>query len=372
MVSGEASAPVTIAAEALRGLIVAIFNAAGCADDEAARIAHYLVKANLSGHDSHGVVRVARYVRMLREGEVFAGRTIAVLAETVATASIDGRRGFGQTIAPQAVRLGIDKARETGAAVIALRRSGHLGCIGDWAEMAAEAGLTSVHFVNVSGSVLVAPFGSAEKRISTNPVAIGVPRPGDAPLVLDFATSLVAEGKVLVAHDGGPALPEGALIDDAGRPSTDPTLFYAGRDATGVPTPAGGRAALRPMGGHKGSGLALMCELLAGALTGSGAAGTPPAESGIHNGMLSIYIDGGALAGGRDGFTGEIARLVDYVKASRPIAPEGEVLMPGEPERRRRAERAAAGIPLPARTWETLADTARALGAEAAIPDPSA
>ncbi|MFQ5959356.1 MAG: Ldh family oxidoreductase, partial [Alphaproteobacteria bacterium] len=187
----------------LERLSAAIFAAAGCSAEEGARIAAYLVKANLAGHDSHGVIRVPRYVKMMRDEEVFPDRRITIVTENDVMAVVDGNFGFGQTVGPQAVELGIAKAAKHGVAVIALRRAGHLGCIGDWAEIAADAGLVSLHLVNVSGSLLVAPFGAVERRLATNPVAIGVPRPGAPHLILDFATSVVAEGKVLVALGGG-------------------------------------------------------------------------------------------------------------------------------------------------------------------------
>jgi uncharacterized oxidoreductase len=225
---------VLIQAEPLRRLVRATFSAAGCSEQEAARIAEYLVKANLAGHDSHGVIRVPRYLNLLRQGAVVADQEIAVLAENPVLAVVDGRFGFGQTVGPQAVQLGIDKAAKTGVAVIALRNSGHLGCIGDWAEMAAAAGQISVHFVNAAGSLLVAPFGGVDRRMSTNPFAVGVPMPDGPPLNLDFATSVVAEGKVLVAHSGGKPLPAGSLIEHDGRLTSDPRVLYGDVDPTGT------------------------------------------------------------------------------------------------------------------------------------------
>ncbi len=349
----------------LERLTAAIFAAAGCSADEGARIAGRLVKANLAGHDSHGVIRVPRYVKMMRDDEVFADRQITTVTENDVMAVVDGNYGFGQTVGPQAVALGIAKAARHGVAVIALRRAGHLGCIGDWAEMAAAAGQVSVHFVNAPGSLLVAPFGGVERRLATNPVAIGVPRPGEAPLILDFATSVVAEGKALVALAGGAPLPEGSLIDDDGTLTTDPRIFY-GSTAPGQPPSARrGRGALRAMGEHKGSGLSLMCELLAGALTGTGCA--DPDRGRFANGMLSIYMDV-AHFDADDGFAAEVRRYVAYFKSARPAEANGEVLTPGEPERRRREKRLTHGIPLTDDTWDALAATAREVGvAEAEI-----
>jgi LDH2 family malate/lactate/ureidoglycolate dehydrogenase len=202
---------VTIKAKELESFVADIFATAGCSKEEGGRIGRYLVSANLSGHDSHGVVRVPRYASQKKSGTVIADVTVDVLVDTPVIAVVDGKYGFGQTVTPQAVQIGIDKCLKNGLSAVTLRNAGHVGRVGDWAEMAAEAGLVSVHFVNASGSVLVAPYGGVERRFSTAPYCVGVPRPGEDPLVLDFATSIVAEGKVLVTSQGGKKLPEGAL-----------------------------------------------------------------------------------------------------------------------------------------------------------------
>lgn len=217
---------VVIPVEPLERLVEDIFQAEGCSCGEAGRIAKNLVGANLTGHDSHGVLRVPRYVWMLRQGLLKSDQTLRVLTETPAFVLADGLHGFGQTAAPQSVTLGVRKAREHGAAVIAVRNAGHIGRVGDWAEMAAVAGVISVHFVNVAGSQLVAPFGGVDRRISTAPFTAGFPVPGEEPFILDFATSMVAEGKVMVAASGGPPLPAGVLIDADGSLSADPHTLY--------------------------------------------------------------------------------------------------------------------------------------------------
>ena len=348
-----------IQAEPLSRLVGEIFQAKGCSPQESARIGRYLVRANLTGHDSHGVIRVPRYCRWMEQGGLKPDRQLDIVTETPVMAVVDGNLGFGQTIGPLAVQLGIDKARQAGVSIIALRRSGHLGRIGDWAEMAAAAGQVSIHLVNVSGSILVAPFGGAERRMATNPVAIGVPLPDEPPLILDFATSLVAEGKVMVALNGGKPLPEGSLVDRDGSLAADPALFYGQDRATGVPDPRRGSAAIRAMGEHKGSGLSFMIELLAGALTGSGCCG--PGERPLTNGMLSIYMDL-EFFDSDDHFATEVRQYVDFFKSAKPAAPDGEVLVPGEPERRARETRLAEGIPLPEEAWEAIRRAAEAAG----------
>lgn len=361
--------PVLIDAKRLERLVADIFARAGCSAAEAERIGRYLVSANLVGHDSHGVVRVPRYVQQLRTGAVVADRTVKVVKDSPVMAVLDGQYGFGQTVAPQAVRIGIEKAAASGLSIVSLRHAGHVGRVGDWAEMAAEAGQVSVHFVNAAGSVLVAPFGGVDKRFSTAPFCVGVPRKGDTPLILDFATSVVAEGKVLVAAKGGKPVPPGALIEPDGRLTNDPATLYGDAGPDAPPDKRENRGAIRAMGEHKGSGLALMCELLGGAFTGNGTAGPSPRQ--FSNGMLSIYMTVEFFD--TDGFFGEEMRTyLEFVQGARPAEPGGEVLLPGETEDRYRRTRLADGVPLPDDAWRGIAATARELGVPQADIDGAA
>jgi len=350
---------VTIKAKALEAFVADIFASAGCSKDEGGRIGRYLVSANLSGHDSHGVVRVPRYAAQKKNGTVLADVTVDVLVDTPVIAVVDGKYGFGQTVTPQAVQIGIGKCRRNGLSAVTLRNAGHVGRVGDWAEMAAEAGLVSIHFVNASGSVLVAPYGGVQRRFSTAPYCVGVPRPGHDPLVLDFATSVVAEGKVLVASQGGKKVPDGALVGPDGKPSSDPHLLYGDYTPTGPRDHSKGTGAIQAFGDHKGSGLAFMCEILGGALSGTGT--TDPKRGRFANGMLSFYVDP-QVFDPVGFFSKDIAKYVDFVKSAQPAAPGGEVLLPGEPEVRMRTRRLAEGVPLPDDTWAAIVETARSVG----------
>jgi len=349
---------VTIKAAALEGFVGDIFAAAGCSPAESERVGRYLVSANLTGHDSHGVVRVPRYVQMKANGAIHADITVERLVDTPVLAVVDGKFGFGQTVAPQAVAIGIEKCKAMGLSAVALRNAGHIGRVGDWAEMAAEAGLVSVHFANAAGSVLVAPHGGVERRFSTAPYCVGVPLPGRGPLVLDFATSIVAEGKVLVASQGGKAIPEDALIGPDGEPGNDPHLLYGDYTPTGPRNHAQGQGAIRAFGEHKGAGLAFMCEVLGGALSGTGATahGRP-----FANGMFSFYVDP-AVVDPTGFFPGDVSRYMAFVKGAKTAKPGDEILLPGEPEERMRAKRRAEGVPLPDDTWGSIVACARAVG----------
>ena len=355
---------VTIQVNNLIEFVAEVFSHSESSPEEARRIATYLTTANLTGHDSHGVIRVPVYVRWKKMGSVVPDQTIELVVDTPSLAVVDGRFGYGQTVTPQAVKIGIEKCKKAGLSAVALRNAGHIGRVGDWAEMAAAEGLVSVHFVNAAGSLLVAPYGGVQKRLSTAPYCVGIPRQGRDPIVLDFATSVVAEGKVLVASRGGKKLPTGALVDADGTLSEDPAVLYGPYTPDGPRDHTNGSGAIRAFGEHKGSGLAFICELLGGALTGTGA------TSGgrrFANGMLAFYIDPKVIDT-TGYFDGEISRYADFIRETKPIAGVDSVLIPGDPERKMRADRTKNGVPLPDDTWAAIVNTAREVGvSEASI-----
>jgi uncharacterized oxidoreductase len=341
------------AADALRRVVAAICAAAGSEDDEAAAIARRLVDANLAGHDSHGVIRLPRYIRDLANGGVIANRHASVVLDTGALIVIDGNNGFGQVIGAEAMTIGIAAARRNGACVLVLRHSAHLGRIADWAEMAADAGLAAFHFVNVTGTGTncVAPFGGTDGRLATNPIAAAIPRPEGGHITLDMATSVVAEGKIAVAANRGIDTPEGWLIDGRGKPTRNP------RDLYGDP-----RGAIMPFGAHKGYGLSLFVDLLAGALTGAGGiTHRHEVPARVENNMIAMIVDPDAI-GGRAAFDAEVASIIGYVTASAPANPDEAVLAPGDVERATRAERLANGIPIEAETWSQIVEAGASLG----------
>src|SRR3979411_1538535 len=349
---------VTIKVQSLINFVAEVFAYSESSPEEARRIATYLTTANLTGHDSHGVIRVPVYIRWRQTGSVAPHQPAEIVVDTPSLAVIDGKYGYGQTVTPQAVRIGIEKCKKAGLAAVALRNAGHIGRVGDWAEMAAAEGLVSIHFVNAAGSLLVAPFGGVQKRLSTAPYCVGIPRKGQDPIVLDFATSIVAEGKVLVASRGGKKLPKGALVDHDGSLSEDPAVLYGPHAKDGPRDHTKGTGAIRAFGEHKGSGLAFICELLGGALTGTGA--TAP-DRRFANGMLVFYVDP-KVVDTSSVFDGEISRYVDFIRATKPVSGGDAVLIPGDPERKTRADRTRNGVPLPDDTWAAIVNTAREVG----------
>ncbi|MGH8669883.1 MAG: malate/lactate/ureidoglycolate dehydrogenase [Burkholderiales bacterium] len=334
--------------DSLTRAIEAIVAAGGSDAREARLVAENLVMANLLGHDSHGVGMIPRYVAALLEGGLSANQHPRIRLDTGALLALDGCQGYGQVIGLEAMELAIERARRHGSCVMTLANSHHLGRIGHWAEMAVAQDLVSIHFVNVISHARVAAHGGADARFGTNPMCVGIPLPGEAPFLLDMATSAVAQGKMRVAHNKREKVAPGMLIDDRGNPANDPR--YA------VVPPLG---AILPFGGHKGYGVALACELLGGALSGGGTWHyDESSKQRVLNGMLAIVIDPAGLDEGAQ-FAGESRRFLDWLRKS-PVAPGfDKVRIAGEPERETRARREQEGIPVDATTWAEI----RAAGA---------
>ncbi len=338
----------------LRRLTSDLLRATGSHAGEAEVVADHLVGANLAGHDSHGVGMIPHYVRNLKAGTLIPNQRPEIVSESATFSVWDGRNGYGQVIARDAMRWAVGAARRHGVAVHGLRSSHHIGRVGTYGEIAATEGLVSVHFVNVnSGAPRVAPFLGREGRLGTNPVCIAVPGTAKTPpVILDMATSRVALGKVRVAYNEGKPMISGALIAADGAPTTDPAVIYE--------PPVG---AVLPFGEHKGYGLALIAELLAGAVVGAGT--MQPENSrdrGILNSMLMVVIDPERLAD-RAFLEREVDAMVAYMKATQPADPDFPVLVPGEPERIARAKRSVEGIEIDATTWRDIGEAARSVGA---------
>ena len=343
-------------------LITDIFKAKSCNNYEAKTIAERLCGSNLKGHDSHGIVRVPRYVLWMEWGWVFPNIKPELIVDSGALALIDAKQGFGQVAGEFAVDEGIKRAKLHGVSVVGLKNSGHLGRIGDWSERAADAGLVSLHFVNVRGSLLVAPFGGSDRRGSTSPLSIGVPSKDTDHIILDMATSTVAEGKVMVAQKGGKPLPAGALIDSNGNLTINPEVMYGKINENEVPNSENGTGAITAFGLHKGSGINFMMEILGGALTGSGvSAGIEDKEKRkFANGMLSLYVKVDNMVN-FDYFLNEVRSYADFVRSSPPANKNEKVLIPGDKEIITYKDRLANGLPVAPIVWQNIKQTAKDL-----------
>jgi uncharacterized oxidoreductase len=333
----------------LTDIVHRVFAAAGSGEEEAAIVAGHLVEANLRGHDSHGIGLVANYLRNLGNGNAAVNQKGHVVSDTGSMIVYDGARGWGQIVAREATLLGIARAKETGVAVVALRNAHHIGRVGTYGEMCAGAGLVSISFVNITDQrPAVAPWRGSDARFGTNPVTVAIPGPTpDRPIIADMATSRIAMGKVRVARNKGEEIADGTLLDAEGKPTTDPNVMYKRP-----------RGALLTFAEHKGYALAFICEILAGAVTGSGTMRPERQAESVTNGMLLVVIDPARLA--EPGWINdEIRAMTEYVTASPPRNPAEPVLIPGDPERLTRAKRIAEGVPIDDETWREFAVAAR-------------
>lgn len=327
----------TFTAAALMSVAQTILEALGTPPDTAQVVADALVQANLVGHDSHGVIRLDQYATFVRKGHVRPQARPVISAQRQSSAQIDAAHGWGQPAARLATQTAIDLARESGVGAVTIIHSGHVGRLGEYVESIAYAGLIGMALCNAGPAV--APFGGYKPLLGTNPIAWGVPRSGQqAPLIVDFATAGVAEGKLRVSRAKGERVASGLIVDNAGRATQDPEDFYTG-------------GALLPFGGHKGFGISVMIELLGGVLSGNGTS-TMSGESG-SNGTLIMAFDIPSFVP-REQFLEQTDELCRQIKASPPAEGFTELMLPGEPELRERSSRQEQGITVPEQTWREI------------------
>ncbi len=321
----------------LRKFTIEVLTAMGTPLAHAEVVCENLVGANLVGHDSHGVLRLTTYAGWVDDGHIVPGLDPEVTSEFGATARVDGRWCWGAVGAKLATEKAIELARQYGVAAVTLDHCAHIGRLGSYTEMMAEAGMAGIATTNHMAAV--APFGGKDRVLGTNPWALATPRGEDEhPIVVDFATSGVAEGKLRVARAKGETVATGLIVDSAGNPSQIPADFYNG-------------GALLPFGGHKGYGLSLMADLLGGLLSGAGSGSTT--DFAGANGTLFLAIDIQRFMS-LDSFRAQAEGVVQRIHASSPAAGFSSVLLPGEPEDAMRARRRVEGIPIPESTWEEL------------------
>jgi uncharacterized oxidoreductase len=341
-----------IPADKLSEFSVALLQAGGVSPTEAKLVGESLVAANLRGHDSHGVMRIAQYLNSVTTGEVKPGAELTIIKESPTLVQADGNWGFGQTQTTRLTELLIAKARENGMAIGTLVHSSHIGRLGEYCEQAAAAGLVSMMMVNTHGvAARVAPPGGTAPRLGTNPIAFGVPHP-DGTLILDFGTSITAEGKVRVKRIAGEKCPDGWLLDNQGNPTNDPQALYGSPPGT-----------IRPFGGdqpHKGFALGLMVEIFSGALSGGPCIREKPITQ-LGNCVFEMLIDPQHV-GGAQHFACEVENLAKYIRDCPRAAGVDEILLPGDPERKTLAKRQAEGVPIDEGNWKQLTELAAKLG----------
>ncbi|HEX2036171.1 MAG TPA: Ldh family oxidoreductase [Chloroflexota bacterium] len=327
--------------EQLRDVATAIFLAAGADEEITSTVVEHLIDANLTGHDSHGVIRIPSYVRAIKEGQIVPTARPEVVRETAAMTLIDARHGFGHVSALFATDAVVAKARQHGVAIAGTFHGNHIGRLGYYPTRAASQGVALLVAYGALGRS-GAPYGGRSGALGTNPISFGFPAPDDEPFLLDFATTAIAGGKVMVARAKHEPLPPNTMVDKDGRPTTDPNALSQG-------------GALLPFGGHKGYALSLMTVLLSSVLVRAddGEAGRGGSK------VFFCAIDSGVFGPGAPGAAAEV---FERVRAVPPAEGFERVLIPGEPERRSAARRRTEGIPVAEDTWQSLTATAAELG----------
>ena len=324
-----------------------IFLAAGASPEEAKTVSEFLVKANLVGHDSHGIIRVIQYVKAIEDGVIKPGAKIEVIKETDSLAIINGNWGFGQVVAKKAMEKAIEKAGKNDVSIVCVFNCNHVGRLADYTLMASEKNMIGLAMVNSIKSV--APFGGKERILSTGPISFAFPTNMEFPFVIDIATSVVAEGKLRFMLHKGEKIPLGWIINKDGNPSNDPRDFYEG----GALLPLGGDIA-----GHKGFGLGLAVDILCGILAGSGCAYM---ETKKGNGVFFEVINIDKFVPVEE-FKEKVTELLKVIKSSKPRPGFREVIIPGEPEYLTEKIRLREGIQVPERTWREIKNIAKRLG----------
>ena len=336
-------------ADSLRTLTQDIFAAAGTPQAEAAIVAEQLVASNLYGLDSHGVVRIPLYVKWIQQGTIKPGAPVTIIHTEGGTAVVDGGSNFGQVGGLRAIEVAIKLAREYHVSCVATRNCRHVGRLGYFTQMAAQAGFFALATVNSAGAGhSVVPFGGLAGRIAPNPISYAVPGP-ESPVVADMAMSTTSQGKVVIYRNRGHKLPEGWLIDATGKPSTDPEELF--KTPRGWILPVGGNL------GYKGFAMLLLAEILSGTLPGDDITVSQPDGT---NGVCFILVDISVFTP-IEHFRAMMGNMAGYMKSAPPAPGHQEVLMPGELDNRIFAQRQREGIPIEPATWQQIVATAQAL-----------
>ena len=323
-----------------------IFVGAGTSRKNARIVAELLADANCTGHDSHGIIRIPQYLGSVEKGHLVTNAEVEIIQDNPLTAIVDGNWGFGQVAMTHAVEIGLEKARSNGLSAVAVRHTNHIGRLGSYVHHLACEGMIGLLFVNAVGipSFRMAPWGGTEPRLSTDPIAFGIPRSSGEPIVMDMTSTVVAEGKVRVKRNRNETTPDGWLLDSMGRPTNDPNKLY--EDPPGSILPLGGTSA-----GHKGYGLNIVIELLAGILSGTGAVGSNVDQ--ISNGVLLVTLDITQFLSLEDYYR-QADKFIEHVKSSPPAEGFEEILFPGDIEIKVKGKRQGEGIFVEEDTWNEI------------------
>ena len=344
----------TLSAEALHSLVRNILLAAGADERNADRVAEALVSSNLAGVDTHGVFQLPMYVEQIERGDLVPTAWPEIVHETSNSALVKGNWTFGHVVAKYTMEVAIAKAREHDVGVASHVQALHIGRLGEYAEMAASDGMAGFVLASGYGAIdpVAVPYGGREPVLHTNPISMGFPADEEPPVMFDFATTVIAGSKVHVANAKGEQLPPGAMVDENGVPTTDPSNFPE-------------KGGLLPFGAHKGYSIMLADEVLGRVLSGAdsyadeGRGGPTMRHQGVT--MIALRAD---LFQPLEHFTGRVDELVRKVRAIPPATGVDEVLVPGDLESRAREARTRDGIPMADHVWESLVELAQSLHLE--------
>jgi len=338
----------------LRSFGYSLFEAAGLPEDQAVIVTDHLVDANLTGHDSHGIIRTPGYLRGLMSGGIQPAGNHKIVREAPASLTIDANKSLGIVLCKQAMQWAVDRAKEYTFGAVAVHQSSHIGRLGDYPPLAAEQDCIGLLMLN-GGGRWTAPFGGTGRRLPPNPIAFSAPTPDGPPIMLDMTTSMVAGGKIHLLIARNEQAPEGWLVDEAGNGVTDPKLWG---DRKAAVYPIGS-----PLVGHKGYGLGFMIDAIAGGLSWAGCSAEQPTRGGSGYFALAIKIESFIDL---DEYKKEIGILIDWVKSSPKMPGFDEIYYPGEIEAVTRKKREADGIYIEDSTWNNILEVAR----ELEIPPP--
>ena len=327
----------TFSAEQLLKVTKKIFEAAGAPEDHADKVAEHLVESNLVGHDSHGVVRIIRYMELIRQGRLKVSANPQIIKDEPTIAIIDGNWGLGQVAAYMGMDIAIKKAERNILGAVGIIKCNHIGRLGAYAYQATKKNFVGIVTCN-SSPAWVAPYGGKKRTLGTNPLAIAIPTGDDKPFLMDFATSIAAEGKVRVKFHEKKPIPEGWILDKYGRPSSNPADLYDG-------------GALLPFGGHKGYSISLMVDLLCGALVGAGC--TSGVDNFRGNGVFMIAIDVEGFTP-LDAYKKRVKEALDVIRSTPPANGFEKVMISGEPEFISKERRLKQGIPILEKIWTEI------------------
>jgi hydroxycarboxylate dehydrogenase B len=334
----------------LRDFCAQLLTVGGLPHDHADLVAKLLVKGEMRGYAGHGVTRVVQYLEFVEKKIYDLSAKPQVEREGKITAVIDGKHYVGQIGAHMAMTLAIKKAKDHGVGIVTLRRSGHIGRLADYMEMATEQGLIGMGATSV-GSATTTLYGSMKPITGTNPMAFGIPTRNGEPIILDFATASMSMGEIQKRVAKGEKIPDGVILDGDGNPTND---FKAFR---GPP-----RGVFLPFGGYKGSGVTLVTEVLGGLLSGNGP-GKNWWDKGAH-GVNGVFLQAFAVEGFQplEEFYDKVDALIAFIKSTRRAPGFNEILLPGEAGRRREDKQRKDGVEVDDGTWSELTQLASELG----------